>query len=171
MVTLAKAKPALASATLAELGSPLLLSASNKTFLGVLFDEEVTDRRESSLAAAGLGLVYRRQAVLRREGGRAVAGLAELLAVPAAARTAEQRELIRRYYLEAVDQPSRTLRAELAEAARQSKDASQAAKPKIVRQAVAVADAKTNGASGSTGKSGGGKSGVPSADHGGCTGK
>ena len=45
------------SATLAELGSPLLLSASNKTFLGVLFDEEVTDRRESSLAAAGLGIV------------------------------------------------------------------------------------------------------------------
>ena len=45
------------SATLAELGSPLLLSASNKTFLGVLFDEEVTNRRESSLAASALGIV------------------------------------------------------------------------------------------------------------------
>jgi dihydropteroate synthase len=33
-----------------------LLSASNKTFLGVLFDLEVTNRREPSLAATALGI-------------------------------------------------------------------------------------------------------------------
>ena len=41
---------------LATLGAPLLLSASNKTFLGVLFDLPVTDRREPSLAATALGI-------------------------------------------------------------------------------------------------------------------
>lgn len=41
---------------LAELGAPLLLSASNKTFLGVLFDLPVSDRREPSLAATALGI-------------------------------------------------------------------------------------------------------------------
>jgi len=41
---------------LAGLGAPLLLSASNKTFLGVLFDLPVSDRREPSLAATALGL-------------------------------------------------------------------------------------------------------------------
>ena len=41
---------------LAGLGAPLLLSASNKTFLGVLFDLPVTDRREPSLAATALGI-------------------------------------------------------------------------------------------------------------------
>ena len=45
-----------ASAQLAQLG-PLLLSASNKTFLGVMFDLDVLDRREASLAAAALGIV------------------------------------------------------------------------------------------------------------------
>jgi dihydropteroate synthase len=44
------------SARLAALGSPLLLSASNKTFLGVLFGLEVTQRREPSLAATALGI-------------------------------------------------------------------------------------------------------------------
>ena len=44
------------SKTLAETGSPLLLSASNKTFLGVMFDLEVTQRREPSLAATALGI-------------------------------------------------------------------------------------------------------------------
>ena len=43
------------SARLAELG-PLLLSASNKTFLGVMFDLDVLHRREASLAAAALGV-------------------------------------------------------------------------------------------------------------------
>jgi dihydropteroate synthase len=45
-----------ASSQLASLGSPLLLSASNKTFLGVLFDIPVTDRREASLVANALGI-------------------------------------------------------------------------------------------------------------------
>jgi hypothetical protein len=47
--------------------------------------------------------------------GRAVAGLAQVFDVPAADRTAEQGELVRRYYIDTVDEPSRTLRTELAE--------------------------------------------------------
>ena len=45
------------SACLASLGSPLLLSASNKTFLGALFDLPVTQRGSASLAAAAVGIV------------------------------------------------------------------------------------------------------------------
>ena len=45
------------SSRLAALGSPLLLSASNKTFLGALLDLDVTDRREASLSAAALGVI------------------------------------------------------------------------------------------------------------------
>jgi dihydropteroate synthase len=41
---------------LAGLGSPLLLSASNKTFLGALFDLAVADRREVTLAATAMGV-------------------------------------------------------------------------------------------------------------------
>jgi dihydropteroate synthase len=44
------------SAELAALGSVLLLSASNKTFLGVLFDLPVLERAEASLAATALGI-------------------------------------------------------------------------------------------------------------------
>jgi dihydropteroate synthase len=44
------------SSDLAALGSPLLLSASNKTFLGALLDLDVRDRREASLSAAALGI-------------------------------------------------------------------------------------------------------------------
>jgi len=44
-----------ASSGLATLGYPLLLSASNKTFLGAL-GLELTERREASLAAAALGI-------------------------------------------------------------------------------------------------------------------
>jgi dihydropteroate synthase len=44
------------SAQIASLGAPLLLSASNKTFLGVMFDLVVTERREPSLAATALGI-------------------------------------------------------------------------------------------------------------------
>jgi len=44
------------SATLAELG-PLLLSASNKTFLGVMFGSDVLHRREASLGAAAIGVL------------------------------------------------------------------------------------------------------------------
>ncbi|MGH9082599.1 MAG: dihydropteroate synthase [Acidimicrobiales bacterium] len=45
-----------ASGRLAGLGYPLLLSASNKTFLGDRFGLDVTSRREPSLAAAALGV-------------------------------------------------------------------------------------------------------------------
>jgi dihydropteroate synthase len=41
---------------LAALGYPLLLSASNKTFLGKLLALEIDQRREASLSAAALGL-------------------------------------------------------------------------------------------------------------------
>ncbi|HEX8771831.1 MAG TPA: dihydropteroate synthase, partial [Acidimicrobiales bacterium] len=44
------------SRRLAELGYPLLLSASNKTFLGRILDLEITERREASLAATALGV-------------------------------------------------------------------------------------------------------------------
>ena len=44
------------SAELVALGFPVLLSASNKTFLGVLFDLGLIERREASLAAAALGV-------------------------------------------------------------------------------------------------------------------
>jgi dihydropteroate synthase len=47
-----------ASSTLAALGYPLLLSASNKTFLGVTLDLELTERGPASLAAAALGLAW-----------------------------------------------------------------------------------------------------------------
>ena len=46
-----------ASDRLSGTGYPLLLSASNKTFLGRLLDLEVDQRREASLAAAALGIV------------------------------------------------------------------------------------------------------------------
>lgn len=45
-----------ASDRLASLGWPLLLSASNKTFLGVMFGLEVGDRWEATLAAHSLGV-------------------------------------------------------------------------------------------------------------------
>jgi len=47
-----------ASATLASLGYPLLLSASNKTFLGVILNLELTERRAASLGAAALGIQW-----------------------------------------------------------------------------------------------------------------
>ena len=45
-----------ASDVLAGLGFPVLLSASNKTFLGVQLGLELHERREASLAAAALGI-------------------------------------------------------------------------------------------------------------------
>lgn len=45
-----------ASGRLAGLGQPLLLSASNKTFLGALLGLEIGERRDASLAAAALGV-------------------------------------------------------------------------------------------------------------------
>jgi dihydropteroate synthase len=44
-----------ASDRLADLGYPLLLSASNKTFLGAVLGLEIGERREASLAATALG--------------------------------------------------------------------------------------------------------------------
>jgi dihydropteroate synthase len=41
---------------LAALGYPLLLSASNKTFLGRLLELEIGERNDASLAAAALGV-------------------------------------------------------------------------------------------------------------------
>ena len=45
-----------ASDRLASLGYPLLLSASNKTFLGRLLDLDIDERNDASLAAAALGV-------------------------------------------------------------------------------------------------------------------
>jgi len=45
-----------ASATLAGLGYPLLLSASNKTFLGRVLGLEIDERRDASAAAHALGV-------------------------------------------------------------------------------------------------------------------
>lgn len=47
-----------ASSELAALGYPLLLSASNKTFLGAVLDLELTERREASIGAAALGISW-----------------------------------------------------------------------------------------------------------------
>ena len=47
-----------ASARLAALGYPLLLSASNKTFLGVTLGLELTERGDASLGAAALGVAW-----------------------------------------------------------------------------------------------------------------
>jgi dihydropteroate synthase len=44
------------SEKLAALGSPLLLSASNKTFLGALLNLEVGERSSASIAATALGI-------------------------------------------------------------------------------------------------------------------
>ncbi len=44
-----------ASEQLSDLGHPLLLSASNKTFLGVILGLELGERREASLAATAIG--------------------------------------------------------------------------------------------------------------------
>ena len=46
------------SGTLADLGYPLLLSASNKRFLGELLGLEIDDRREVSLAAVAYGVAH-----------------------------------------------------------------------------------------------------------------
>lgn len=46
------------SERLAGLGYPLLLSASNKTFLGVLLDLPIDERREASLATVAYGVMH-----------------------------------------------------------------------------------------------------------------
>jgi dihydropteroate synthase len=52
-LTLLRGSPALAA-----LGYPLLLSASNKTFLGKILHLELTERREASIGAAALGIAW-----------------------------------------------------------------------------------------------------------------
>jgi dihydropteroate synthase len=47
-----------ASQHLASLGFPLLLSASNKTFLGKVLDLEITERGVASIGAAALGIAW-----------------------------------------------------------------------------------------------------------------
>jgi len=47
-----------ASSALAARGYPLLLSASNKTFLGVTLDLEIAERGPASLGAAALGIAW-----------------------------------------------------------------------------------------------------------------
>ena len=47
-----------ASQRLAGLGYPLLLSASNKTFLGKVLDLEITERGAASIGAAALGISW-----------------------------------------------------------------------------------------------------------------
>ena len=47
-----------ASPRLAGLGYPLLLSASNKTFLGKVLDLELTERGVASIGAAALGIAW-----------------------------------------------------------------------------------------------------------------
>jgi dihydropteroate synthase len=46
------------SDVLASLGYPLLLSASNKRFLGELLGLDISDRRDASLAAAAYGVAH-----------------------------------------------------------------------------------------------------------------
>jgi dihydropteroate synthase len=46
------------SATFAALGYPLLLSASNKRFIGELLDRSIDDRRPESLAAVAYGVLH-----------------------------------------------------------------------------------------------------------------
>ncbi len=47
-----------ASSVLADLGYPLLLSASNKRFLGELLGLDISDRRDASLAAAAYAVAH-----------------------------------------------------------------------------------------------------------------
>ncbi len=47
-----------ASQRLASLGFPLLLSASNKTFLGKILDLDITERGAASIGAAALGISW-----------------------------------------------------------------------------------------------------------------
>jgi dihydropteroate synthase len=73
-----------ASDRLAALGWPLLLSASNKTFLGVLFGLEVGERREASIAAHALGVSLGCR-ILRAHDVRAARRVADAIAAVVAA--------------------------------------------------------------------------------------
>ena len=69
---------------LADLGYPLLLSASNKTFLGRLLDLEVGERREATLAACAIG-VTRGARILRVHDVKGIRRLRDALAAVMAA--------------------------------------------------------------------------------------
>jgi dihydropteroate synthase len=73
-----------ASDRLAGLGWPLLLSASNKTFLGRLFDLEVQDRGDVSMAAHALGVTLGCR-ILRVHDVRAARRICDTLAAVMAA--------------------------------------------------------------------------------------
>jgi dihydropteroate synthase len=79
-----------ASGELACLGYPLLLSASNKTFLGVVLDLEVTDRREATAAAHALGISLGCR-VVRAHDVRGTCRVRDMLAAILEARTAGAR--------------------------------------------------------------------------------
>jgi dihydropteroate synthase len=68
-----------ASDRLAALGYPLLLSASNKTFLGTLLDLAIGDRGPASLAADALGVSLGCR-ILRAHDVRAARRVADTLA-------------------------------------------------------------------------------------------
>ncbi len=76
-----------ASDRLAGLGYPLLLSASNKTFLGKVLDLEIDARRDASLAAAAIGVALGCRIVRVHEVGahrqvcRVLAGISEAAAL------------------------------------------------------------------------------------------
>jgi dihydropteroate synthase len=67
-----------ASARLASIGPSLLLSASNKGFLGELFDLKIDERFEATIAALSLGVVGGAR-VLRVHDVRAAARVARTL--------------------------------------------------------------------------------------------
>ncbi|MDP9452244.1 MAG: dihydropteroate synthase [Actinomycetota bacterium] len=67
------------SATLADLGHPLLLSASHKPFLGTVLGLEVADRHQATVAAHALGIV-RGCRILRTHDARAARRVANVLA-------------------------------------------------------------------------------------------
>ena len=73
-----------ASDRLAALGYPLLLSASNKTFLGRCLDLEIGDRREGSTAAHALGVVLGCR-ILRAHDVRAARRVSDVVAALIAA--------------------------------------------------------------------------------------
>ena len=68
-----------ASDRLAGLGFPLLLSASNKTFLGVMFGIEISDRKEATIAAHSLGVALGCR-ILRAHDVRSARRVADTLA-------------------------------------------------------------------------------------------
>ena len=68
-----------ATDVLASLGWPLLLSASNKTFLGVEFGLEIGDRLEATTAAHSVGVALGAR-ILRAHDVRAARRVAETLA-------------------------------------------------------------------------------------------